>query len=286
MEVKQNETKSTSQSCCVNMIHETEIPEFPDIHLQEIAVHKEFLWLLYDTGRIWETGRLFSLNIKDLIRTEICPDNGHVDAFCTYEKGIILATTSGELWFCTPIRGSELLSSIPIPGLHAEEYKIKTAFTGYLPVKDRIIRIIPGNESVCLITTSSLLTYDLSDGLWRTTPLQQYLMKGIQNAAVFTRSGSFLYSGANFGEFGGDLVRINTASGETTRLLHGKPVTGVIVDPLDTKNVLFSIGLWHLGIVKGGIYRIHGEEIEPVLEGEPVFDLKSKGDVFWGATLR
>lgn len=267
------------------MIYETEISEIPALHIQEIAIHQEFLWLLSETGQTWETGRLFSLNIRDLTRTEIHPDYGHIAAFCNAGKyGEILATTSNELWSWTP-GGPELLSTIPLPGLPPEDFQNKIVFTRDRPTKTRIIRIVAGRDSVCLITPYSLLTYDLYDGLWKITPLQQFFTKGIQNPAIITPSGS-CYVGTNFGEWGGNLVRINAESGEITSLFHGTPVTGVIIDPLDTTNVLFSLGLWHMGISDGGIYRTREGRIEPVLDDEAVFDLKEKNGVFWGATLK
>jgi hypothetical protein len=71
--------------------------------------------------------------------------------------------------------------------------------------------------------------------------------------------GQALYVGFNAGEFGGNLLRVDLATGAVHDLASG-PVTGVIPDPVAQQCVLVSVGLEHMIMSYGRILHVSGDQ--------------------------
>ncbi|TMJ10983.1 MAG: hypothetical protein E6G94_16700, partial [Alphaproteobacteria bacterium] len=134
-------------------------------------------------------------------------------------------------------------------------------------------------------------------GPFRTVALSRPLGVGGQIVAAIVGSGT-LYVGANAGEFGGGLQRIDLATGaieqverhDSDRLCAGPlntqcdPVTGLVPDPEKPGCVFASIGLAHM-MWDGRVLRVCGNEVELVFEA-PVLPLGKRIERFFSSRAR
>ena len=122
---------------------------------------------------------------------------------------------------------------------------------------------------------------------------------------------TLLYVGTNIGEWGGQLFRIDLATGRVTTLQGiDDPVTGLVADREAPPCLFASLGVSHLGLWRGRVVRICGDRLETVLEvpvlpigkrieralssrarqfppdTEPVFGLAPAPGGFWAVTPR
>ncbi len=113
------------------------------------------------------------------------------------------------------------------------------------------------------VSAAGITRFDGQD--WRTTAIDLTppgRMHRPPVAAGATASGSDIYVGYNFGEWGGGLTRIDTTTGEATPIdFEGNwfsNVNAVIPDPGDKDCVLVAFGLVHL-MSRGAIGRVCGD---------------------------
>jgi hypothetical protein len=137
---------------------------------------------------------------------------------------------------------------------------------------------------------------------------------GPSGFSTLLRMGDVLYVGSNAGEWGGGLLRIDLATGESSLVQSGNveescggllnascdPVTGLAPDPALPTCVLAAVGLVHF-LAHGEVVRVCGTEIERVYRKPytidpnwdtqdaeeaastvPFFGLAGRGDQVWG----
>jgi hypothetical protein len=92
---------------------------------------------------------------------------------------------------------------------------------------------------------------------WDTRDLKAPLKAGA--LAYGATADGLLYVGSNRGEWGGELVVIDPASGVAEELSQ-ENVTAIVSDPVSPACVLATSGLAHLGISSGRVLRVCGRE--------------------------
>jgi len=260
------------------------------LHFIESSVLQgDTLWLLYSTGVLHPKGRLFSLDLNTGQMEEITfPSSEAIEQFCILSGGaVLIATSNRELWqyspdrvtFITRLPGSSLPELLEEYGLDNQSTLHKVFQSGMVkgqgcPIfRDRIHSLVPRDDGVMILTSSSVLEYNLASGTWKTVPLLHFIPKAMRMPAFSTNDGYF-YQGTCLGEDGGDLKRINTKTGAIDILYEGTQVTSVIRDPWNRDSALFSTGTWHMGLNRGGIYRaVEGRE--SFFSGKAVYSITS-----------
>jgi len=256
------------------------------------------IWLLSSTGTIRPSGTLSSLDLKTRTKTERhIPTIGTVEQVLVLpENKILIATSNGELWQYT-CRKMELLSTLPASSLPElrDRYGLDNRSTlhdiqesgiakgkGSPLFRDRILNMFRHDHEILMLTSASLLRYDLASGTWNTIPLQHLIPKAIRMPAIFPGDG-YIYQGTCIGEWGGDLKRINITTGAVDILFEGTQVTSLVKNPWDPGTALFGTGSWHMGLNRGGIYHT-SEKCEPLLSGKAVYSMTSNEDNIIAAT--
>ena len=135
------------------------------------------------------------------------------------------------------------------------------------------------------------------DHSWRSVSLKGNFRLGVQAAIAKPRVGGSIYVGMNMGEWGGGLQRVDTTTGEITKverrddkgLCSGPlnsdcdPVTGVIADPQKSDCVLATVGLVHLFRSDGRLLRVCGDRVTLVSEEQTEGNSGSKQtEAFYG----
>jgi hypothetical protein len=127
-------------------------------------------------------------------------------------------------------------------------------------------------HEVSLLTNRHLIT--LGDGPPRSINLSDNLNVGVTHSLL--SAGDQLFVGANAGEFGGGLQRIDRRTGKVVQLQRNDrtdscdavldrgcaPVTGVASTPWRTDCVLAAVGMVHMSSL-GRLVEICGDRIEP-----------------------
>jgi hypothetical protein len=259
------------------------------IHLIETAaLDGDTLWLLNSTGSLQPSGSLFSLDLPNRKRAEIrIPSSGTIEQFCMFPSGkIIVASSNRELWEHSSGK-MEFLATLPESPLPAllDSYGLNNQSTfeevresgivrgrGCLLFRDRILKMFAKGKEVLILTSSSLLRYGCVSGRWDVLSLPNLIPKAFRMPAVLSGDG-YVYQGACLGEDGGDLKRIDIKTGAVDILYEGTQVTSVMRDPWNTSSVLFSMGTWHMGLNRGGIYHIRRRE--PLFSGKAIYSISS-----------
>ena len=137
----------------------------------------------------------------------------------------------------------------------------------------------------------------LSEETWRSVSLKSNFRLGVQSAIAMPKVGGSIYVGMNMGEWGGGLQRVDSATGEITKIerRHDKglcsgplnsdcdPVTGLIPDPQNSDCVLATVGLVHLFRSEGRLLRVCGEHVTLVSDEETTGELGGKQtEAFYG----
>ena len=150
------------------------------------------------------------------------------------------------------------------------------------------------------VSAAGITRFDGQD--WRTTAIDLTppgRMHRPPVAAGATASGSDIYVGYNFGEWGGGLTRIDMTTGEATPMdFEGNwfsNVNAVIADPADKDCILAASGLIHLGS-RGAIGRVCGDISTPVFsqpdggpdkhDSEAFYQLIPAADGYWAVSNR
>lgn len=256
------------------------------------------LWLLSSTGTIRPSGTLYSLDLTTRTKTEHqIPTSGTVEQFLVLpENKILIATSNGELWQCTS-RKMEVLSTLPASSLPElrDRYGLDNRSTlhdiqesgitkglGCPLFRDRILNMFLDGHEILILTSASLLRYDLVSGTWNSVSLEHLIPKAIRMPAVLPGDG-FIYQGTCIGEWGGDLKRIDITTGAVDILFEGTQVTSLVKNPWDPGTALFSTGSWHMGLNRGGIYHT-SEKCEPLLSGKAVYSMTLEEESIIAAT--
>jgi len=256
------------------------------------------IWLLSSTGTIRPSGSLSTLNLKTRTKIEHqIPTSGIVEQFLVLpEHKILIAASNGELWQYTSGK-MECLSPLPaspLPELR-ERYGLDDRSTlhdvqesgigngkGCPLFRDRILNMFRHDHEILILTSASLLRYDLISCIWNTVPLQHLIPKAIRMPAILPGDG-YIYQGTCIGEWGGDLKRIDITTGAVDIHFEGTQVTSLIKNPWDPGTALFSTGSWHMGLNRGGIYHT-SKKCEPLLSGKAVYSMTSDEDSVIAAT--
>lgn len=266
--------------------------------IESAAWSGDTLWLLSSTGLMRSCGTLFSLDLRKRTKKVLqVPTSGTVEQFLVLpEAKILVATSNGELWqyslgkmeFLSPLPASPLPELLDRYGLDRRSMLDKVQESGIVKGKgcpifrDRILNMFLDRHGILILTSASLLRYDLVSNTWNTVPLQHLIPKAIRMPAVLPGDG-YIYQGTCIGEWGGDLKRVDIATGAVDILFEGTQVTSVVVNPWDPGTALFSKGSWHMGLNRGGIFHTSGIK-EPLLSGKAVYSMTSEEESILAAT--
>jgi hypothetical protein len=254
----------------------------------------DIIWLLYSTGTLRPKGKLCTLDLSTGARTEVLlPSAGPVEQFVPEGDGsILICTSSRELWQYSNGKAAVLASlpESPLPALfrkyHLDQHStLKQVFDsgmvrgrGCPLFGDRILGMFAKDRDILILTSCSVLTWDHASGTWDVMPLPNLIPKAMRMPGVLA-GDRCIYLGMCLGEDGGDLMRIDTRTGAVDILYEGTQVTAVVRDPGNSPTVLYSTGTWHMGLNRGGFFRV-GEQSGPLISGKAVYDAASyQGDI-------
>lgn len=119
-----------------------------------------------------------------------------------------------------------------------------------------------GTKATALFLTKNAI-YSAKPGAkkWRRTALTREtevrLIDGTKSV-VASPDGKYIYVGSDRGEWGGDVEKIEVASGKVTLHKMSAPVTSILTDPTAEDCIILSTGLAHLGLQRGEIGRLCG----------------------------
>lgn len=266
--------------------------------IESAAWSGDTLWLLSSTGAMRPHGMLFSIDRKTRTMTEIqISTTGTVEQFLVLPgEKILVVTSNRELWqyssgeadflsFLPPSPLPELLDRYGLDNRsmldEVQESGIAKGL-GYPLFRDRILNLFLDGHEILILTSASLLRYDLVSGIWNTVPLKHLIPKATRMPAVLPGDG-YVYQGTCIGEWGGDLKRINLTTGAVDILIGGTQVTSLVKNPWNPGTVLFSMGSWHMGLNRGGIYHASGNK-EPILSGKAVYSMTLDEESILAAT--
>lgn len=179
--------------------------------------------------------------------------------------------------------------------------------------RDTPLALFKNGGTPAVLTEKTIQVLSTGHG-WSSVPLKGELRLGVQVAIASPTVGGSIYVGANRGEWGGGLQRVDLRTGDVTNIERrdGKglcdgplnsdcdPVTGVIPDRQHQECVLVSLGLVHLIMSEGRILRVCEEKVTVIAEKavkldkgdtrkmtEAFFGLApAAGDGFWAITWR
>lgn len=286
-------------------------------HIERIGFSEEILWLLTSTGTFKPCGTLTALDINEgKIMAHGPPSQVPIEDFCILPDHDVLAVTNThEIW---KYAGSdwEILAHIPIRNLQERlaEWGLNSSIIledlfdrgivqgeGFFHPPSRIIRILPWQDNLLIVTPCGIIRYTISSGTFSSRDFPFWIRFGYRSPAAITSDG-VLYLGSNSGEFGGDLKAIDLQTGsvtfvppphvpynETDEEREKKngiacQITGIIRDSTNPRHIIYSAGVQHFYFHEhGGLFRCQGTKSEAICE-KAVFDLVSCGSRFYAAT--
>lgn len=269
------------------------IDKVPTGEIERVELYLDMLWLFYHNGKPNKRGSLIALDMarKEVTHVEVPEDNGIIDFAISGDGGLLAATDKNELW--SYHGGWERLSKIPVKPLEKIPDRSSVEFYDKLPAitkgwpwgleTDVIHRMVKLNGEAIFLGTSGIMRYSLNTGEWRRTDLYGWVLANSKMSAAITSDEKF-YLGTYNGEFGGQLMAIDMATGYYGLVSHYQNVTSLISDPWDEHGVMFSDGCKHLGNSLGGIYRVRGKEKTCLFDELAVYDLKFDGHCCWALT--
>lgn len=261
---------------------------------------------LYFDDRLWlrgaqidpqpsGVGALVSLQLSEPART------------AHFENGVVdIDAADGQLWVLREVAPSSRRFDILVWSGGAFEQVGR-----FEDPRDYPIALIARAKQIVIPMSASVRILDKASRNWSVVKLRGTPTLGIDMSVAMVRDDGALYLGANRGEFGGALERIDLTTGAITklerrdnaRLCAGPlnsdcdPVTAVIADPDRPECVLASIGLAHLGYLKGRVVRVCGDTISvafekkvvrgtdtvgrPIEMTDPIFDLAPAPHGYW-----
>jgi hypothetical protein len=207
----------------------------------------------------------------------------------------------GQLWVVTV---EELSHNIYVLVRDQEGNQIKKAISAYedeypqwrvsaplllLKSPDRkndnesVYTIAAGDKLTFVLTNKRLAALDQSSGEWKTEALDHpFDLFELENPISLVQGDRWVWYGTDAGEFGGRLIMADFRTGETSEPWDSDPVTAIVPIGGGEHCVLFAVGLAHLGLTNGGIYKTCGDKPQATFTGhEPIWDLiTSKTDLF------
>jgi hypothetical protein len=253
------------------------------------------LWLRGTTGKE-SSGALIAFDLNGLSRTPY------------FRTGVVdIRSNDRELWVLreTPSGRSRFVLSVWRGGHFIDQAEFAAT------QEDTPIALLMDKGTVTVLSRKNIRSLR-GDGTWGILDLRGTLHGGVQTAIASPLSGEDAYVGANQGEWGGGLQRVNLSTGEVTDverrdkkdLCSGPlnrecdPVTGVVPDSANKDCVLASIGLVHMFSSQGRILRVCGRDVQIVFEKkverperwagremtESFYGLTRANDGFWAIT--
>lgn len=142
---------------------------------------------------------------------------------------------------------------------------------------ESVYTIAAGTKYTFVLTDSRLATLDQSTGDWKTTTLDHpFDLHELENPISLVEDDRWVWYGTDAGEWGGHLIMADARTGETSEPWNSDPVTAIVPATGAEHCVLFTVGLAHLGMTEGGIYKTCGDKPESTFSGqEPIWDLVS-----------
>ncbi|HEY1708253.1 MAG TPA: hypothetical protein VGG10_08295 [Rhizomicrobium sp.] len=248
-----------------------------------------------DDGRLWVLGDAHSVNYFALISFST---NG-TDRRLEFPSGVVSLIKDGmHLW---------ILRARGTPGEYSLLEWQENAFALLHSIRladaetPLALTAIAGRPTV--VSNRAVYVLSESDG-WITTRLQQPLGAEFHlgfTAVAASSSAKALYAGFDLGEWGGDLKRIDLATGAIDDVKEDAepvgPVNAVIPTPADPDCVIVAVGLVHMRS-SGRLHKVCGTEVSDILDrisaikqglddydlAEAFFGLATSGKGYWAVS--
>lgn len=227
-------------------------------------------------GALWvrmQTGRVHVLHAPDWALN--APVEAGVDAMAVSGNDLYIAKAAGAPHRDLPyLVGSHkaLQESFPMSWNTSVLVKRGDRFVPFIdavpmdvPSVDFPIALLmqgTGTKATALFLTKNAI-YSAKRGAkkWRRTALTRETEVRLIDATksvVASPDGKYLYVGSDRGEWGGDVEKIEVASGRVTLHKMTAPVTSILTDPTAEDCIILSTGLSHLNLRRGEIGRLCG----------------------------
>jgi hypothetical protein len=256
------------------------------------------LWLRGALGDPQPSGALVSLNLASGART------------AQFDRGVIdIDVADGTLWVLR--EATEAARDFTVFTWKDGAFQPLTNMGNGIP---HPIAMFAGNHKVVVLTPVSIHIFDTSLRRWQGIRLKSPLRYGATFSAAMTTNGSAVYFGANNGESGGALQRIDLSNGTVAEIQKQRsnnpcdgplasactPVTSVVADPDNGQCVIASIGLVHAEVTDGRVLRVCGDDVtvlfepkaavqpagSPVVMTEPIYGLAAAPGGFWAVSAK
>lgn len=140
--------------------------------------------------------------------------------------------------------------------------------------------VAAGDKSVLVLTSQRVAILDKKSGAWHTValkkPLDEYEM---DNPVALAQDDRRIWFGTDNGEWGGYLIMADAQTGEDRKISKNDPVTAIVPDLGQPDCILFALGLSHLFMESGGLYKsCEGEPVSLTKINAPIWDLIVSGN--------
>jgi hypothetical protein len=251
------------------------------------------LWLRGALGDPQPSGALVSVNLATGVRT------------VHFERGVIdVDTFDGNLWVVR--EATEAARNFTIFQWKDGAFQPATNMGAGVP---HPIAMIADDRKLVVLTPVTVHTFDKSLRRWLGIKLRAPLRYGVTLSVAMPTNEDVLYFGANNGESGGVLQRIDLGSGAVAEIQKQRsgnpcdgplasactPVTGIVADPGNGHCVIVSVGLAHGEVTDGRVLRVCGTDVtvvfekkaavqpagSPIVMTEPIFGVFPAPGGFW-----
>jgi hypothetical protein len=203
------------------------------------------------------SGQLWFLNLNDGTIKQALPN---VLDIAKMDGQLWLLRNAGPTHFKVEVLGNAQ-STIPELIASGKNMPLFLSFRANVPV---------------VMSSDTAWIYSGDSRAWRAITLSSPLKLGVQQEIVILENGT-AYAGANLGEWGGGLQRVDLTTGtvstiekrESNQLCSGPlnsecdPVTSVIPDAINANCVIAAVGLSHF-LTSGRILRVCGSEVSVI----------------------
>lgn len=256
--------------------------------------------LIFSRGQIWRLGR----NGRESVLERVDPGTG---AAMTVLVGVEAFGRLGRS-VCALHRSPSDPGAASVVCLDGQGGR-RTTPTRYQS-DDMPMDIIGHGDRLIILSNRSVRTYDPINRTWWTRRLSEPLPSVGRVSTAMLADGRTLYYGADIGEFGAGLWRVDALTGSihpvrsvSSSTLCGKPadpqcdaVMSVAQDPTDSRCVVAAIA--NLAIFEGRLIRVCDSRVETMLQAgittidngqrwnreEPFLSVVSDGRALWAAT--